>query len=246
MFSFVATHRRIRLSLAIVLFGTTPLFSLAGTMALESKLDRDGHLDLPAGFSGTFVGGGYDLKSASGEAPRFVATQSNGWTAIGGLSEGCDGAIEAIARAPNGDVYVGGVFTVCGSIRANNIARWDGNRWWALGEGIDHDGSIKAIAIGADGVYVGGHFAHAGQVETANIARWTANEGWSELDGGLTRHNYPDPDGDVTALAISPNGDVYAGGTFNYANTGSTYVWRCSFICIRKIQCSNDFFGRVR
>ena len=73
------------------------------------------------------------------------------------LGEGVNGPVYAVAVASNGDVYVGGKFTEAynpggapASVRSqphspadtpaivyvNNIARWDGNEWHGLGNGV--------------------------------------------------------------------------------------------------------------
>ena len=45
--------------------------------------------------------------------------------------------IEAIAVDGSGNVYVGGDFTVIGTVVANYIAKWNGSAWSALGSGMD-------------------------------------------------------------------------------------------------------------
>src|SRR5215210_475016 len=57
---------------------------------------------------------------------------------------GVDGYVYAIAMAGDGSVYVGGSFTVAGNTVANNIAKWDGTNWSALGTGPN--GGVGAIA----------------------------------------------------------------------------------------------------
>lgn len=56
------------------------------------------------------------------------------WTGFGGLHQGCNGVVRAIASLPGGDIVVGGYFSVCGDVRASNIARWDGSQWHALAD----------------------------------------------------------------------------------------------------------------
>src|SRR6266480_3367989 len=45
--------------------------------------------------------------------------------------------ISALALNDRGDVFVGGKFGGLGGIRANNIARWDGERWSDLSGGVN-------------------------------------------------------------------------------------------------------------
>lgn len=118
------------------------------------------------------------------------------------------------ALAPNGDLYVGGSFTEIGGIPARNVARWDGRRWHALGEGIGGGGSgyVYALAFAPDGsLYVGGYFATAGTARANSIARWDPQaEAWSAIGAGLSNGQYT---AYVYALAFVGN-TLYAGGDF--------------------------------
>lgn len=108
------------------------------------------------------------------------------------------------------DVYVGGSFTRIGTNSFNRIARWDGTRWWPLGEGVYGSGGVEVFAIAVRGtnVYAGGFFDVAGDTNATRIARWDG-ERWHPLGSGIENR--------VLALAIADNGDVYAGGYFNWA-----------------------------
>jgi hypothetical protein len=71
------------------------------------------------------------------------------WSALGtGLINniyfGYPPSVHAIAVSGS-DVYVGGVFTLAGGVPANNIAKWDGSTWSALGSGTDD--YVHAIAV---------------------------------------------------------------------------------------------------
>jgi hypothetical protein len=77
----------------------------------------------------------------------------------------------------NGVLYVGGRFTHAGGAPARNIAAWDGQRWFALGEGVGASagntlGTVHALVIQGDHLYVGGEFAEAGDKPAINFARW--------------------------------------------------------------------------
>ncbi|MGH7991033.1 MAG: hypothetical protein ACREDS_12695, partial [Limisphaerales bacterium] len=61
--------------------------------------------------------------------------------------------VRAIA-VTNGNVYVGGEFSSAGGVSAQNIARWDGTNWYALGSGPG--GVAASITVRTDGVYVAG------------------------------------------------------------------------------------------
>ncbi|HEY1017158.1 MAG TPA: hypothetical protein VGE07_30870 [Herpetosiphonaceae bacterium] len=131
-------------------------------------------------------------------------------------------AVWALAAAPGGTIYVGGIFDRAGSdaagVATNGIAVWDGTAWQGLAGGLgDKRDTVAAIAVDPAGnnIYVGGSFASVGNgIPASNVARWNPTTGiWAALGAGL-------PDG-VAALALAPDGTLYAGGTF-YLNGAST------------------------
>jgi hypothetical protein len=82
----------------------------------------------------------------------------------------------------------------------NYVARWDGQRWYPLGDGLDSYGN--SIDVEGSDVYVGGVFDYAGGVPANGVAKWDGS-GWSALGSGL----------DASVLAIKASGNVvYAGG----------------------------------
>ncbi len=112
-------------------------------------------------------------------------------------------AAEALAFAVAGaDLYVGGRFTHAGGVIANNIARWDGSVWHALGGGVD--GRIRALAWSGTSLFAGGEFTHADGQPASRIARWDGQT-WRALGSGANDW--------VIALAAR-GGEVYAGGFF--------------------------------
>ena len=50
--------------------------------------------------------------------------------------------------------YVGGDFTTAGSVRANRVAKWNGNTWSALG--TSHNGTVHALATTSSGQVAAG------------------------------------------------------------------------------------------
>jgi len=102
-------------------------------------------------------------------------------------------------------LYAGGNFATAGSVTANRIARWNGERWATIGEGLHS--TVRALAEyeAADGlhVYAGGDFG---------VARWEETR-WRYFPLG--------PNGRVETLAVFDDGTgpaLYAGGRF-------TQVW---------------------
>jgi trimeric autotransporter adhesin len=126
---------------------------------------------------------------------------------------GIEGKVNALAVAPNGDLYVGGEFNKAGGLDARNIARWDGRSWHPLGTGVD--GSVHAIAVHGTTVYVGGAFNTAGDLDASRLAQWDG-ENWSPVGTGAgpvdDYFGSPQP-GYVYALAVVDS-RLYVGGDF--------------------------------
>jgi trimeric autotransporter adhesin len=169
---------------------------------LTHQLKPDG--TLKNGVQGSFDVTGYQMKLGAGGVPHFVAAQTTPDDRWDGQFDvpGLNGRVNAVAVSGSGDLYVGGQFTLAGGLSANNVARWNGSTWSALGEGVN--GFVSALVISGNDVYVGGYFSSAGGISTANIARWNGLA-WTPLGSGTT--------GRVYALAVSGN-DLYAGGDF--------------------------------
>ncbi|MBN2102934.1 putative Ig domain-containing protein [bacterium] len=125
---------------------------------------------------------------------------------------GIDGTVNAIAVSGN-DIYVGGWITQASNTAANNIAKWDGHSWSALGTGLNSH--VDAIAVNGTDIYVVGNFTQAGGIEASHIAKWDGHQ-WSALGGGIVF------DGGYTqyagAVAVDGN-NVYAGGNFTRAGS---------------------------
>jgi len=100
-------------------------------------------------------------------------------------------------------LYAGGEFTMAGGNAANNVAKWDGTNWSALGSGLS--GSVRALVIFGSNLYAGGSFTFANPVAVNSVARWDGTN-WTALGSGINNG------GTIYALAVSGN-DLYAGGT---------------------------------
>ncbi len=127
---------------------------------------------------------------------------------------GVDGPIHDAVVDGNGDLYVAGSFARAGGMQVNGIARWDGLRWSALGEGLQFDqgGAIYSMAFDNDGLlYVGGEFsgvvqANGNEVEAENIAVWNGVQ-WEPVATGVN--------GVVRDLVVNEQNEVYIAGAFS-------------------------------
>jgi hypothetical protein len=148
------------------------------------------------------------------------------WHELGGGTDGSSyfGPIYAMAVDNDGVLYIGGDFTSAGGSPANNIARWDGVSWSALGSGMNS--VVYALAIDNNNhLYAGGSFTNAGGVGAKGIAYWDGSS-WSTLTSGLTNG------GTTYALAYnSNNGNLFVGGNFDWAggvNSPKVALWNGS------------------
>lgn len=187
-----STCRTLALALALLLcFGLLPQPAVQATIRSESSLVAQ---VVPSDDTG-------EVEALAGDDDR--------WSTGFGLP-GTNGTILAIAVSGQ-NVYIGGSFTLVGSTVARNVARWDGSRWLALGDGVSNasggGGSVAALAVVGETLYVGGAFEKAGATAAANIARWNGSA-WSALGSGTN--------GAVNALQAIGS-DVYVGGTFTTA-----------------------------
>ena len=130
------------------------------------------------------------------------------WSSLGA---GLNGAVRALALAPNGDLYAGGDFRLSGTDSMRNIARWDGTAWRPLGKGADD--IVLALAFDGDNLYVGGEFDTIDGRGMQHVARWNLVErSWSPLGDGIGG----DFGARVSALTVY-KGMLYAAGTFPLA-----------------------------
>jgi hypothetical protein len=134
---------------------------------------------------------------------------------VAALSPALPAGIHALAVYDDGGgaaLYAGGVFRSAGGVVTNNVARWDGASWQALGNGVA--GSVDALAVFDDGggpaLFAGGRFQFAGS-SARHIARWNGSS-WAPLGSGMNDA--------VHALAVFDDGNgaaLYAGGEFTTA-----------------------------
>src|SRR5205814_7411797 len=104
------------------------------------------------------------------------AFSDTNWVSMG--PTGANYIVYATVVDGAGNLYVGGQFRNIGDVFASAIAKWDGNRWTALGSGLNSE--VDAIAVSGDDVYAGGGFKGAGGKMAIAIAKWNGSS-WSAL-----------------------------------------------------------------
>jgi len=158
--------------------------------------------------SGTNLYAGGYFTSAGGVPANYIARwNGSAWSALGSGMGGNDPTrstgVNALAVSGT-NLYAGGTFLRAGG-SANNIAKWDGSAWSALGLGMNS--YVYALAVSGTNLYAGGQFTIASWVPATKIAKWNGSA-WSALGSGMN--------GPVWALAVSGT-VLYAGGEFTTA-----------------------------
>jgi hypothetical protein len=168
--------------------------------------------------------GGYFTQIGGIPAARIAKWNGSTWSAVGsGIGSGND-VVAALAVFDDGSgpgLYAGGLFTTAGGIHANNIARWNGTYWSALGNGVlSFDNQIASVGAllpytnsAGTTLVVGGHFTQAGGHQVKHIAAWDGAT-WSALGSGVLSPQIAS----ISSLASLPgSGELYAGGHFDTA-----------------------------
>ncbi len=165
-----------------------------------------------------FVGGTF-ANAGGVPSPYLAKWRSSGWKRLGD-GHGLDGRGRALLvrnESTGPALYCGGLFDTAGNVAANQIARFDGTQWSALGSGLISGGAeVYALAEYDDGSGAGKQIVAGGGFEVQNgpyypgIAKWNGTN-WVSLGAG-TGNN-----GRVHALCVFDDGqgpELYAGGDF--------------------------------
>lgn len=179
-----------------------------------------------------YIAGNYVTLNGQVGLDHIARWDGTTYTSVGGT---IDGAVPLIVldvlSADLGDgphLYAAGRFLSIGGVAANNIARWNGSSWEALGAGLTRSSSFAQgfhMTVFDDGngpaLYVGGSFNRINNTEVANnVAKWDGTA-WSPLGDGL--------DGQVQEMIVFDDGTgpaLYALGSFN--NSGATPASRAA------------------
>ena len=139
------------------------------------------------------------------------------WVSLNSGVTGASAVVWAAIIDGSGNLYIGGQFTLVGTVPANRVAKWNGSAWSALGTGMNSD--VYALALSGTTLYAGGNFTTAGGASAKYIAQWSGSA-WSAIGTGMNS--------DVYALAVNGT-TLYAGGSFTaaggVANTACIAKW---------------------
>jgi len=160
-----------------------------------------------------FIAGDFLMPTPSGIASNVAMWNTIQWRPLGsGIRRPSNNGVHftGMALADNGDLFVGGDITNAGGYAVRNIARWDGTRWWPLGDGPINgvNNNVEAIVIHERDVYVGGSFSEAGGFTSWRLAKWNG-QFWTALGHSSSNGTL----GTVLSLAADDTG-LYVGGQF--------------------------------
>lgn len=166
-------------------------------------------------FEGRLIAGG-GFTQAGGVPVSFIAAWDGGsWEQVGG---GLSGPSFAMTTFQD-ELVSAGVFTVGGGASLDdggstmiNIGRWNGDRWRALGGGMDSPVHVWEIFEGR--LIAGGQFNDAGSADdVGDIAAWDGAQ-WEDLAGGVS--GFSENINGVFALGVFED-RLYVGGNFLFA-----------------------------
>jgi len=208
-----------------------------------ARLHADGRLD------GSFMDFPTSIITVNSEV-RSIAIQPDGKILIGGnftsiqgqprqriarllpngvldesfnVPDGCNNSVRSIMLQSDGKIIIGGDFNIVGNTPKNKIARLNPNgqidATFNMGTGFQGGVSfVETMEPAADGkFYVGGIFAGYNGTNYRNIIRLNA-DGSVDLAFNTTFST----GGQVSAIAVQPDGKVWAGGVFTSFSGFST------------------------
>jgi hypothetical protein len=139
------------------------------------------------------------------------------------------------------NLYAGGSFTNAGGVAAKNVARWDGNLWSPVGEGLPGfaycPGCIEpvtSLCLVEGTLFAGGKFVSQSDAGPSYLARWDGSNWRAVVDGNWfldeNQLNYYSYSMYVAGLACRGS-DLYVVGTFATVGQLPSYgigVWHAS------------------
>lgn len=165
-------------------------------------------------------GAALTINSAVTAAGIVQRAPGGAWSALGtGLTGGTSGQARDILTLPSGAMIVVGDFTDAGGSGADYIAQWNGASWAVVGSATALNATALRVRAAPNGttIYVVGGFTNAGGDANADrIAQWDGSS-WSAMGTGAGAT--------MRALAVGPDGTVYAGGdATNIGGVGANYI----------------------
>ncbi len=169
-----------------------------------------------------YVGGSFS--AASGVPAARLATWSGStWSASSGPIVGHVWALDSAddGTSPDTSLYVGGKLDSAGGVIAENVARFEGTNWFALGSGFN--AAVRDVCQYDDGsgtaTYIAGEFKTIAGVPVNHIVRWDGHA-WTPLGQGVYENGSSSQWAGVLEVFDDGRGDgpsLYVGGRFKLA-----------------------------
>lgn len=168
-----------------------------GVLHEGNKLSPDGNGLLGEGLVVRMNGGHATVGTTTG----VYGWTDEGWGALGEISGG-NGRVNALAFDGTAAMYAAGSFDHIGGVAAKNVARWRGDHWEPLGDGLD--GEVSTL-VALDGtVWAGGSFETVPGVKGYTGVAKFDGKGWVGGGAGAPRS--------VQQLVVRGGKELYACG----------------------------------
>lgn len=165
---------------------------------------------LLAGPDGDIYLGGTTTNAQGQRSPAVLEFTGGEWQRLGDLSGPSSAVVYAVAVTPAGEVYAGGSFSTSGG--SSYIARWDGQMWQPVGQGLN--GVVTELRTSPAGeVHAAGGF-------TARLARWDGTQ-WRPIPNG--------PGGNIVDLEFLSSGELVIAGNFSFTPPGGMVIETAAF-----------------
>ena len=174
-------------------------------------------------WNGDLIAAGSFTSAGGRTVNRIARWDGKAWHPLASGGEiGVTGGVVRAVTVWDGDLIVGGTFTMAGGQTANQIVRWDGSMWHPFTSGGEIGlgdlccaPMVLDLTVWKGDLIVAGKFPSAGGQTVNHIARWDG-EAWHPFttSGGQTGVSIHVVG--VAALTLW-NGDLIAGGDFHAA-----------------------------
>jgi hypothetical protein len=198
----------------------------------SAMLPQNGELStvssmVPDGAGGLFVGGGF-LNAGGVDQADFVAEWTGGtsWASLGADQAGTNGALKdrvrGLSRSGSNLYVVGDFVDADGLPAADNIARWDGSHWSAMGNSVFSAGtSLRGVLAVGGSVFVVGYFKNAGgNARADSVAAFVGNH-WTNVGSNPAGTDGPVGLNSTLSTVAAIGSHLYVGG-LEQAIGGST------------------------